>query len=913
MWLRFISLLILIFTTPLFAATLQVTVVDPSGKAVRAAAVIVSGPDGASKTITLNNSGKGSLDVPAGAYEVALEVAGFQPYKAKVDVGEKGAQHTVKLTLAEDQTSITVTRKISALANNDPAYLALRSAQPEAAYKVNGLALQRDVAQFEFTNGTITFLAPVMDRQVAAVFTGLGKLTLTPATPIEKAHLKRVTESEVFVEEFESALFLFTDGFAGEVKKAGTAEAAAPRAKELLETFRGRLRRQPVATDGVTLQMISGEDILNLEVELLRNLYNPKRAPQFLAFVRGKNRKDVRFLIRPGGALPFLPSPEAVALLSIDSDGKDDGILYMAHLEEELSKGGPQAGENRREVQAQHYSIETVIGGNERLTALAKVTLRSRMAGVRVIPFGLLPTLRVTRVMGAGGAEIPFVQEDRKKDGAFAVILPAALNEGEPIELTIAYEGNKVIEDHGGGNFAVGARTSWYPSVNSFLDRATYDLVFKVPKSHTLVSVGNKVREWKEEDYACSEWKAEFPLAVAGFNYGRFKMKSLDDEPTKYRVETYSTSELPGYLKEAGVTASPTAMAESAMGDTVNALRTFTHFFGPAPYGRIAITQQPQFSFGQSWPGLVYLPVSAFLDSTTRWLIMGQSTFGYTDFIQVVTPHEVAHQWWGHIVGWNSYRDQWLSEGVAEFSAFLHLQLVEKNPKKFVEFWDKHRHALLDKGKFGISPNQAGPIYMGYRVNQFKSPHAYSQLIYPKGAFVMHMLRQMMWDREKGDAYFIEMMKDFVKSNYNQNASTESFLAAASKHMRPEMNLGGDNSMMWFLSQWLLTTEVPRYDFIYQLSPGEKGSYVLTGRVHQSGVSDYFRMRVPVFVEMKGKVVKVASLPVMGSKPSPLLKMELPGKPDKVLINYFHDVLATESVSREGKVEIGPTSVSALE
>lgn len=96
---------------------------------------------------------------------------------------------------------------------------------------------------------------------------------------------------------------------------------------------------------------------------------------------------------------------------------------------------------------------------------------------------------------------------------------------------------------------------------------------------------------------------------------------------------------------------------------------------------------------------------------------------------------------------------------------------------------------------------------------------------------------------------------------------------------------------------------MPRYDFVYQLAPGEKGSYVLTGRVHQSGVSDGFRMRVPVFVEMKGRVMKVASLPVMGSKPSPLLKMELPGKPDKVHINYYHDVLATESVSREGQVQ----------
>lgn len=34
-------------------------------------------------------------------------------------------------------------------------------------------------------------------------------------------------------------------------------------------------------------------------------------------------------------------------------------------------------------------------------------------------------------------------------------------------------------------------------------------------------------------------------------------------------------------------------------------------------------------------------------------------------------PHETAHQWWGDLVSWRSYRDQWLSEGFAEYSQAL--------------------------------------------------------------------------------------------------------------------------------------------------------------------------------------------------------------------------------------------------
>ena len=41
-------------------------------------------------------------------------------------------------------------------------------------------------------------------------------------------------------------------------------------------------------------------------------------------------------------------------------------------------------------------------------------------------------------------------------------------------------------------------------------------------------------------------------------------------------------------------------------------------------------------------------------------------------------PHEAAHQWWGDLVTWSSYRDQWFSEGLANYCALMMLQ--EKNP-----------------------------------------------------------------------------------------------------------------------------------------------------------------------------------------------------------------------------------------
>src|SRR5262249_1915055 len=140
--------------------------------------------------------------------------------------------------------------------------------------------------------------------------------------------------------------------------------------------------------------------------------------------------------------------------------------------------------------------------------------------------------------------------EKRTEDSAFFAILPGPLVKGQKYKIFIEYQGNKVVRDEGGGNFAVGARTSWYPSVNAFNDRATFDLTFKVPKQYVLVGVGKQVKESKEADFAVSQWVSDVPLAVAGFNYGTFKKKAVVDPEAKYQVEGYATSNLPDYLRE---------------------------------------------------------------------------------------------------------------------------------------------------------------------------------------------------------------------------------------------------------------------------------------------------------------------------------------------------------------------------
>ena len=788
----------------------------------------------------------------------------------------------IRLAFLASLPAVLSAAVVSPLANTDANYHALRSDAPSVTYTVENIELKRDVGTIILRTGRITFLPPVLGHVTTAVFSGDGRFQLKPAIPIERAHLNKVLGRPEVDEAFESALLCFTDGTFAEVQSQAKAIALDPRSTDELNEFRRKLREKAES---------------DIEAELLAELYNPSQGASFRAFLHARPDADLRFLVVPSGAVPDLPSSEEVGLINIDASGERGGVWYLSHYDSEWkSPQGASSIEDRRVAGAEHYTIETTIAAGGQLSATAQLQLVGKVDGARVIPFELLPTLRVTRV-SEGGRDVGFIQEPVKEDPYFYVILPEPMVQGRTYNLSIEYAGNQVIHNAGSGNFSVGARTSWYPSLNSFLDHATYDLTFKIPKQYTLVSVGKMVKAWQEENLACSEWKSDVPMAVAGFNYGAFKKKMVTDRESKYDIEAYSTSEVPDYLKEAGAQLNLTTagMADRALVDGQNAMRLYQNWFGQAPYGRIAITQQPEFNFGQSWPTLVYLPMSAFLDSTQRYTLLGQQAFGFAAFIQEVTPHEIAHQWWGHMVGWASYHDQWLSEGFAEFSAGLFLEQVSKDAGQIDKFWDRLRDEITQKNSFGNAPNDAGPVWLGERMDSSKFAGAYNRMVYPKGAYFLQMLRMMMHDEKTGDRDFIALMHDYVETYRYKNASTEGFKAIVDKHMKPALDAAGNHRSDWLFQDWIYGSGIPRYHLEYTVKPADGGRVLLEGKLTQSEVPPDFLMTVPLYFDFDGHWVAAGSrVRVLGNMTAQV-KVTLPKAPKKVSINANHDVPATEA------------------
>jgi len=251
----------------------------------------------------------------------------------------------------------------------------------------------------------------------------------------------------------------------------------------------------------------------------------------------------------------------------------------------------------------------------------------------------------------------------------------------------------------------------------------------------------------------------------------------------------------------------------------------------------------------------------------------------------------VSHQWWGHMVSWSSYHDQWLSEGFAFFSAGLFLQYTQKNPQKYIDYWEHARKLLMEKNKFGRRPNDGGPVWMGLRMESFKNQGAYSAVVYRKGGYILHMLRSMMWTPKDGDKPFMAMMQDFVKEYMNRNASTEGFQRIAEKHMTPQMDLTGNHKLDWFFRQWVYGTAVPRLKFEPEVTSAPEGKWLLKATLTQSDVDPNFATLVPLYADFDGQIARLGTVRMVGNSTNDKLQVLLPKKPKRVLINAYHDVL----------------------
>jgi aminopeptidase N len=767
----------------------------------------------------------------------------------------------------------------TASAQDATEYRDLRAARPDGRrVPVKDLVLERDAFRITLQSGVVHLLAPLGKDTFGAVFIGQGNYLLNPATPSERRHLQLVTNStEVLRDRFTKLILLFTDRTAADVLAHAAVETGTPDSAAI-RAYEDYLERQR-------------DNLPNFHLRVLADLLNrPARTDGvFLALVEGQEYSPVLLAVDPLGISNLTKSfsffgGEEVALFSFNN--MNGGLWYSSTYTKQAVDGRGKPA--RVLADASHYDIDTTLDGGS-VRGTTTITFAPTVDGVRVLPLELFPRLHIrTATVDRGGAPVPVavVQDSGPPGGSAADV---ALQFREPlardtaVKVTLTYEGSDVLQGSQ-GRYAVGARDSWYPNVGIFDDLATYAMTFRFSARNDLIAVGEQVSERTESGQKIALWRSQLPIRVAGFNYGDFQKVSRADPESGVSVDVYVTRG-PEFANMAGI----------PLADAINTARIGKLYFGVQPFPRVSITQQVQLARAQSWPTLVFLSTVSFLspqEQERRIVGDPRALQSLKEFGNTVAWHEVAHQWWGHQVGWSSYRDQWLSEGLAEFTSALMLE-VNSGRKKADAFWEARRGEVFNKTT-GVANHEAGAITQGVRLRTSRSPGAAQATVYSKGAYIVHMLRMMMQEGTADpDRAFKAMMTDFVKTWSGKNPSTEDFKTVVERHMNRDMNLAGDGTLDYFFKQWVYGTDVPTLTSALEATDAGVGKYKISGTITQAGVPADFRTRIPIYLDFgNDKTARLGTLAITGATSTKVnVDVALPQKPRRVFINGYHDVL----------------------
>jgi hypothetical protein len=322
-------------------------------------------------------------------------------------------------------------------------------------------------------------------------------------------------------------------------------------------------------------------------------------------------------------------------------------------------------------------------------------------------------------------------------------------------------------------------------------------------------------------------------------------------------------------------------------------VRLSHYLYGDLPASQLSLLARNPWTPAESWPSLGTVPdreSGASLQEGARpedhARLVGEGVF-----------RAIARQWWGHSVAPASYRDEWLVEGFTELTTVLTVEQV-KGESAARRFWEQARRSLLAPDLEGLPVASRGPINRGWRRAAPAEPGAHRRLLALKGAFVLQMLRMLMWDPDSWDhdARFAAMTREFASAFAGRSASTEDFKLAVERHMVPAMNAAGDGTMDWFFDQWVHGTEIPRLVADLRADRVEGKDYRISGEVTLSEVSEGFRALVSLYAELsQDRLASFGRVPFAGPGTRQVdVTVKLPEKPRRILANAHFEVLARE-------------------
>ncbi|HEV7921947.1 MAG TPA: M1 family aminopeptidase [Thermoanaerobaculia bacterium] len=452
--------------------------------------------------------------------------------------------------------------------------------------------------------------------------------------------------------------------------------------------------------------------------------------------------KVVRMQIRGRNDLLYVYDPiethdELLAVLSgVDSDDKRiKARLYPTVLSQQ------PIDRDRREPPKAPFMLTgldyTLIadGDNAKLTVTETIARQSgQQAALRfnqnqnIISRvgGAMRTYHVTSVRDDQGHPLPFDHDKRE------LLVGLEETKGETVKLTFNIEGDFLVRPNNDNAWQLGVNP-WFPQPELNGQYYTLHSLVKVKKPFVPIAPGKTVRREEEGEYNVVENVIDKPVQFAVVHAGKYEMTEETKGGLTVRVASYA-----GKNERA---------AKQLTNLSFAIIDYYQYFLGPFPFDEFNIVQVNTFGYGQAPPGTMFITNEAF-NST-----LGEVNQIFSQGVNERFAHEIAHQYWGHVVKMPSIEEQWLTESFAEYSAALALRKFQGNAvyDRLIAHWKSR----------GGDGAKVSPIPLARRVggDDLNALITWQNLTYFKGAYLLYKLH-----KELGDEQFLTFLKSYQKS-----------------------------------------------------------------------------------------------------------------------------------------------------
>ncbi|HEY6352298.1 MAG TPA: M1 family aminopeptidase, partial [Candidatus Angelobacter sp.] len=660
-------------------------------------------------------------------------------------------------------------------------------------HHVRNVAIDREDLHIVLIDGALGFMQSVDGHITGAFFEGDGEILLIPPDRPERTSLALFTHTGVLNTKFESAYLRFFDDNLVRELQAGF------RPQENPEQYLAKWK--PVA------DALAGMDSLQL---LQAMTGAADSASHFLHLRLAGTSYGVFDVFFNSNVAEQISVTQPVTANNLSF--YDVWTSFPMRSTREAGKSSPVQG---AWFHATDFRIRSKISPPDKVDGEAELTMSCRRSGQRTV---ILQLSRYLKVMEArlNGQLVEFIQNEavsgsdlaRHGNDMVAIVLPTPLEKDRPAKLLLKYSG-AVMFDAGGDLLYVGSRGTWYPSLGPSF--ANFDLTFEYPSDWILAATGKRVSTSTQNGVVTSRFLSDKPIAHAGFNLGKFETATVTSD--KVTIDAYASKNVELPLEQAGAKVElhpdPAKEVQRIAQQAAATLQFFSTELDAFPYSHLEISQLPAL-LSQSWPGLIYLSSMAFLTPAERSALGIRDPFAELLVSRLMLIHEIAHQWWGDAVEWESYRDEWIVEALANYCAAMMLE--REDPSKMKLVLDHYRKQLLRQTANGML-GDAGPVTLGTRLTSSKFPDAYEIVLYGRGTWLCHMLRSMLRlaGGKHDDALFFAALKNALAMSPNGKISTLDLQRAFEQVLPPALFYEGQKSLDWFFDSWINGSSIPQF------------------------------------------------------------------------------------------------------